>query len=177
MLKLTIVLLLLPAPLWAQPIAVDKVLPKFSTEDARRGADIASWATVSLAVALDTKASWDTSDRQRAFALQGARIGVTVIASELLKRWTHRTRPCAMDTTAWYTSSNNFAPPCGSDAPDKSFPSMHTALAFQTVGGPRLAFSLPLAISTGGLRVLAGKHWLTDTLVGAGIGLATSRIR
>jgi membrane-associated phospholipid phosphatase len=54
---------------------------------------------------------------------------------------------------------------------------MHTALAFSAVGGKRLAFTLPLAISTGGLRVAAGKHYVTDVLTGAAIGYATSFIR
>ena len=65
--------------------------------------------------------------------------------------------------------------PDGSDR--LSFYSMHTAMAFQTLGGPRLAVALPVSVGTGGLRVAAGKHWLTDVLVGAGVGALTSRIR
>lgn len=49
--------------------------------------------------------------------------------------------------------------------------------AFAGLGGPRLEFALPLAVSTGGLRVAADKHWLTDVLAGAAVGAITSRIR
>jgi hypothetical protein len=133
------------------------------TENQRRAADMASWGTALAAVGLDAKASWDCEDRRRCFALQGARVGVTYGVVLAVKKLIHRRRPCAPD--------------CGTDNPDFSFYSAHTALAFQTVGGSRLVFTLPLAISTGGLRVAAGKHWITDTLVGAAAGLLTSRIR
>ncbi len=58
-----------------------------------------------------------------------------------------------------------------------ALPSSTGKVGFSTVGSSRLAFSLPLAIGTGGLRVAAGKHWVSDVLVGAGVGLLTSRIR
>lgn len=99
----------------------------------------------------------------RCFELQALRTGVTYGLVGLAKWLLPRERPCA--------------PACGIDGADQSFFSGHTAIAFSTVGGPRLAFSLPLAIGTGNLRVAAGKHWITDVLVGAGVGLATSRIR
>jgi membrane-associated phospholipid phosphatase len=85
--------------------------------------------------------------------LYGLRLGVTYGAAFAAKKLVHRERPCApLD--------------CGIDNPDFSFYVGHTALAFSTLGGPRLSVALPLAISTGGLRVAGGKHYLTDVLVG-----------
>jgi len=133
------------------------------TASERRIADIASWGTVLTVVALDTQTSWKAPDPGHAFLLEGLRLGTTYGVVFLAKSLIHRDRPCAPD--------------CGIDNPESSFFSGHTAGAFQTIGGPRLAFSLPFAVSTGTLRVAAGKHWVTDTLVGAGVGLLTSRIR
>ena len=152
------VLLCMPATALAQEPRVQ--LP---TETQRKVADAASWATAFTTVALDTRASWDCLDRRRCFTTQGARLGVTYGVVYLVKKIVYRKRPCYPD--------------CGIDNQFSSFYSAHTALAFQSVGGPRLMFTIPLSIGTGGLRVAAGKHWITDTLVGAGAGLITSRIR
>lgn len=148
----------------AQALPVDHLTPALPTQSERHIADIASYVTVGLNIALDTKASWDSPERGRAFAMQGVRLGVTFGAAQLTKVLVHRERPC-------YPSD------CGIDSPTSSFYSMHTAYAFQALGGPRLAISLPLAIGTGGLRIAADKHYLTDVLVGAGVGWATSHIR
>lgn len=147
----------------AQPLPIDRPVHAFPSAGARQAADVVSWGTVLAAVALDTKASWDNPERGRAFALQGVRLGVTYGAVLIVKQLTHRIRPCA--------------PACGIDDPSSSFYSAHTAYVFSTLGGPRLAVSLPLAVSTGGLRIVAGKHWLSDVLVGAGVGFLTSKIR
>lgn len=160
---LVLLMLLVAAPAAAQPLAVDGLTPSLPNATARTVADVASWGTVAAAELLDTKASWDAPNRLHAFEMQGARVGVTYAAVFAAKLLTHRARPCAPD--------------CGIDNPDYSFFSGHTALAFSTLGGPRLAFSLPLAVSTGGLRVAAGKHYLTDVLAGAAVGALTSRLR
>ena len=146
-----------------QSLPIDKLTPALPSAAGRRVADVASWATAIADVALDAKASWDSPNRGRMFALQGVRVGVTYGAVFAVKSLVHRQRPCA--------------PECGIDNPDFSFYSAHTALAFSTLGGPRLVFALPLAVGTGGLRVAAGKHWLTDVLTGAAVGAVTSRIR
>jgi membrane-associated phospholipid phosphatase len=155
------------SPAFAQSTALDRMTPALPSAGERRAADIVSWATAITAVALDAKASIGGCSGQdacyHAIVYTGLRVGATYGAVFALKELVHRVRPCA--------------PECASDNPDFSLPSGHTAIAFSTMGGPRLMFSLPLAVSTGGLRVAAGKHWLTDTLAGAGIGLLTSRIR
>lgn len=156
-------LLLVSRPAAGQAVSIDQWTPSLPTSGERKAADVASWVTALADVALDTKVSWDAPDRRRAFVLQGVRIGVTYGAVFAVKSLVHRTRPCAPD--------------CGADNPQWSFYSAHTALAFQSLSGPRLALTLPLAVGTGGLRVAGGKHWLTDVLVGAAVGTVTSRIR
>ncbi len=114
--------------------------------------------------ALDSKASWDCQNRLHCYEFQGIRLGVTYGTVLLVKHLVHRQRPCAPSD-------------CGIDDPNASFYSAHTAGGFQTLGGPSPAVVLPLAISTGSLRVAAGRHWISDTLVGAGVGFLTSKIR
>lgn len=161
------VLLVIARSAGAQALPIDSLTPPLPNATARTMADVASWATVIAAVALDAKATIGGCHSQdvcyRAVLFTGLRVGATYGAVFAAKQLVHRTRPCA--------------PACGIDNPDFSFYSAHTALAFSAIGGPRLAISLPLAVSTGGLRVAAGKHYLTDVLVGAGVGLATSKIR
>ncbi len=67
-----------------------------------------------------------------------------------------------------------------------SFPSGHTTMAFVTATTvyeefideqPVLAYSGYLfAIGTGGLRLLNNKHWLSDVLTGAGIGILATKL-
>lgn len=159
---LALALLLSAAPAEAQSTALDRLTPPLPTPTERSIADLASWGTVAAALALDTKASWDQADRRRAFEREGLRLGLTYTVAEIVKLAVHRDRPCA--------------PSCGIDSPTSSFYSLHTAFGFSTLGGPRLAVSLPLAISTGGLRIAAGKHYLTDVLVGAAAGALASRL-
>ena len=141
----------------AQGTSFDRLTPAFPTAGERTAADVASWVTVGTAVALDLRAAWRSGDRKHQLHLAGARIFATWTLASLAKGLAHRERP---------DGSNNL-----------SFYSMHTAMAFQTLGGPRVSVALPLSVGTGGLRVAAGKHWLTDVLVGAGVGALTSRIR
>lgn len=161
--RFVLVCLLLAAPAAAQSLPVDRLTPPLPTAGERQAADVASWATALTTIALDTKVSWDAADRRQAFVHQAERVGLTYGAAFAVKYLVHRTRPCA--------------PSCGADNPDFSFFSAHTTIAFSTIGGPRLAVSLPLAVSTGGLRIAAGKHYLTDVLAGAAVGSLLSRLR
>lgn len=165
----TAVCLLVCHTAMAQPVAVDKWAPALPTATARKAADIASWAAALATTALDVKASCvDSPDRKGDCLRLGLRTTVTYAAVLGVKKWVHRRRPCA--------------PECGIDNPDFSFYSAHTALAFQSVNfrqrpGPRLVLALPLAIGAGAGRDLAGKHYASDVMVGAGAGLLASLIR
>lgn len=138
----------------------------FPTAGERKAADIASWATLGVALYVDGDAytkGCSGEECLRELGLIGVRLAATGAAVYALKRIVHKARPCA--------------PSCGSDAANQSFPSGHTAFAFSTLGGARWFVSVPLAVSTGGLRVAAGKHDWVDILGGAAIGALTSRIR
>lgn len=164
--KLLVVVLLLAAPpAWAQSTALDRPFKPLPTVEAQHAASVLSWVTLGTAIALDgTRTLYDhclPRDRgcKRAVLQTGVRLGLTAGAVAALKIAVHRTRPCA--------------PACGVDNPRASFPSGHTAEAFSTVGGGSIGVFLPLAVGTGGLRIAANKHWLTDTLAGACVGLGS----
>lgn len=146
-----VLLLLLPASALAQQSTGQKV------------AEAASYVTAVMPVVLDANVSWGCQDRVRCFEKQGLRIGVAYGIAFLAKRFIHEDRPCA--------------PSCGVDRANSSFFSGHTMLPFTAMGGPHLAVVVPFGVSTGGLRIAAGKHWWWDTAVGAGVGVLTSRIR
>ncbi|MFD2565465.1 phosphatase PAP2 family protein [Aquimarina rubra] len=67
-----------------------------------------------------------------------------------------------------------------------SFPSGHTSMAFVSAAvlyeefidtSPLLAYSgYFFAVTTGSLRMMNNKHYLSDVLVGAGIGILTTRL-
>ncbi len=149
-----------PPALWAEGNAAAV------TQGERDAANVASWIGVAVAVALDSKASWDCPQRLRCFAMQGVRNGVTYGAVFAVKKLVHRERPCAPFD-------------CGTDNPFSSFYSAHAAEAFASLGGcghgPRLAVVLPVAIGTAVGRVRAGKHYVSDVVVGAAAGWATSK--
>lgn len=145
----------------AQPVALDRLTPPLSVEH-RHAAEVLSNVTLYTTVAIDTWHSWQADDRKAAFVKQGLRIGVTEGIVYVTKRLAHRTRPCA--------------PSCGVDAPDRSFPSGHTALAFASIGRRHVSLTIPLAAGTGALRIASGKHFLSDVAAGIGIGVASSWI-
>ena len=89
----------------------------------------------------------------------------TSIITHGLKRVTNKTRP---------------------DGSPYSFPSGHTSFAFTNAtvlyeefedSSPILAYSgYALAATTGAFRMINNKHWLSDVLVGAGIGILVTEL-
>lgn len=141
---------------------IDGLVPALSSPTARTIADGASWGTAVAAVALDTKASWQAPNQTRAFVAQGVRIGVTYALVFTAKKLVRRTRPCAKGLSG----AQGYDTACGVDNPDFSFYSAHTAVA--AASGQAI-----LAGATAAGRVLGGKHWVTDTLVGFAAGTVT----
>ncbi len=72
------------------------------------------------------------------------------------------------------------------DGDSHSFPSGHTTIAFTNAAvlcnefsgtSPVLAYSgYAFAVTTGAFRVVNNKHWLSDVLVGAGIGILATNL-
>lgn len=129
-------------------------------ETAQKVAAGASWVTLGADVALQTYDSFQCPDRTACILGQVLKIGVAFGSVYAIKQAGHRKRPCAPD--------------CGAENPDDSFPSGHATLAFQAVGGNHMKTKLALAIATAIERVLADKHYPTDVLAGAGLGLTIS---
>jgi membrane-associated phospholipid phosphatase len=81
-------------------------------------------------------------------------------------------------------SATNVVRPDGSD--DRSFPSTHTALAFVSATflheeykhqSPWYSIAgYSIATATGILRMMNNEHWLSDVLVGAGLGILTTKV-
>lgn len=147
----------------AQATAIDKPFKPMPSATARHVADLTSWGTALTPVVIDTVDAWQSPHRKDALIAEGERVAVVYGATFAAKFLVQRIRPCA--------------PACGSDDPNTSFWSGHTAIAFSTIHGKHASIQLSLAATTGGLRVLAGKHWLTDVLAGAAAGYAASFIR
>jgi excisionase family DNA binding protein len=112
-------------------------------------ANTASNVLVGTAIAADAVHSLRGPHRWQALGCQAVRLTATIGAAELLKRIIHKERPDGSDF--------------------KSFPSMHTGVAFASMGW-RWQVGLPLAIGTGSMRIAARKHDFVDVLAGASIG-------
>lgn len=137
--KLVVVSLLL----FTQPVYADEKL-----------ANAVSYVTVISQITFDSIDSWKADDRKTQFKQQAIRVGITVAASEIIKRIVHKERPDMAD--------------------DKSFWSEHTALA-ATSQGWNFQLGIPITVLTATGRVEAKKHFWLDVLVGAGIGTLVER--
>ena len=90
----------------------------------------------------------------------------------------------AVATNAIIKGSTDVLRPDGSDY--NSFPSNHTALAFVSATFLHMEYKdqsiwygiagYSIATATGMLRMLNNEHWMSDVLVGAGIGILTTKV-
>jgi membrane-associated phospholipid phosphatase len=113
-----------------------------------------SFGPVVVAIVGDTVHAWKAEDRRRALVLEGARIGVTVAAAEVVKRLVHRERPDGSDRLSFYSE--------------------HTALTAASAGW-RLQVTIPLVVGAGYLRMAGNVHHPTDVAVGALAGALAGR--
>jgi len=114
------------------------------------------------------------------FAIQAQAFAITGFVTSLVKL-SGRERPCVRST-----DSTSGGADC--DDPNRSYFSGHTSLAFAgagltcaehqhfrlfgRVGDPiACAGALALATTTGVFRVVANRHWMSDVVTGAGVGL------
>lgn len=102
---------------------------------------------------------------------QSKNLTISIIVSDFitfrLKNWVNKRRP----------NGGNIL---------ESFPSGHTSFAFTNAGvlfqefkdtSPYLAYSgYVIATATGGFRVMNNAHWISDVMVGAGIGILVTEL-
>jgi undecaprenyl-diphosphatase len=129
---------------------------------ATRGGDGWLWYLMILAIAL-----FGGPERWAAVAAAGTAAGAGSILFLAIKRKTGRKRPCAIASHCWA----NLLPP-----DQFSFPSGHSITAF-AVAVPLLQFYPSLTVgllfcaaSIALSRIMLGMHFLSDVLVGSGVG-------
>jgi len=155
---------------------LDSLTPAPENPVVRTVADGASYVTWGANLALDAKAAYDSPNKVRAYTTMGVRLATTATAVWAIKKAVHRTRPCAKGLSG----AGGYDTACAPDNPDTSFLSGHTAFAFEAIDfteGQHAQLRITFAVATAAGRIIAKKHWLTDTLAAAGLGLGIGRIR
>ncbi|WP_079700840.1 phosphatase PAP2 family protein [Daejeonella lutea] len=137
-------------------------MPGFSTniDDKLQYAPVALVYTLG---ALGAKGKNNLFDRTALYLISNSLMGATV---NFLKSNTYKLRPSGDDR--------------------RSFPSGHTATAFVAAEFMRQEFKdnspifgyvgYSLAGATGALRMMNNKHWFSDVIAGAGVGIASTRL-
>ncbi len=137
-------------------------IPGFSTniDDKLQYAPVAMAYTLS---ALGVKSKNNLFDRTALYLISNSLMGVSV---NFLKKTTGKLRPSGNDR--------------------RSFPSGHTATAFVAAEFMRQEFkdtspvygyiAYTMAGATGALRMMNNKHWFSDVLAGAGVGIVSTRL-
>ncbi len=147
--------------------------------------DVLAGVTVAFPVLVDLIGMTLIADRNKdvglqMFAIQAQAFAITGFVTNIVKL-SGRERPCVDDEGAG-------APACND--PNRSYFSAHTSFAFTAagltcvenqhfdffgrVGGPlACAGTLALATTTGVFRVVANRHWMSDVVTGAGVGLVS----
>lgn len=169
------------------------VLPSRS---ARTAADTASdytlFATLAAPLLLDDLVMIAVADRQPSLALRVAIVDLEALAFAVFLGTTtqhlaRRTRPFTRECD----EDPQYSPDCGANGANLSFFSIHTTMAFTGAGlfclhhtsfpifgggaadAAACGVGLSVAALTGGLRMMADRHWSTDVLTGAAVGLAS----
>jgi membrane-associated phospholipid phosphatase len=150
-------------------------------------------ASILNAVAVDALAiplvQGDPDLAWQATAAYSFALGISLALNDIVKETVDRARPFEREC-----AQNPSAPGCGAPDTYTSFYSGHTAVAFTSAGfscamhlsrslygdqGADIAScagSLALAATTGMLRIVADRHYLSDVVVGALIGFAVGYI-
>lgn len=156
-------------------------------ERARRVSDVLLMATMFGVTAIDTIITPLVQDDpdlawQSSFAHVLA-LGITMAVGDVIKRITERPRPFTREC-----EEDPQRPGCTDADSHHSFYSLHTGMAFTSAGfscamhvtrslyadpaadGAMCGGALAMAATTGLLRVLSDRHYLTDVLVGGALG-------
>lgn len=126
------------------------------------------WYATGIAVLL-----WGGRTRFAAIGSAGLAVLSGILVFLLLKRVSHRQRPCDLEPHCWASIL----------PPDQfSFPSGHTITAFAialTLGAFYPDFQLALllvAVSIAASRIILGMHFLSDVLAGSVIGVSLAYV-
>ena len=184
-------------PRWQRPLPGDVTMRRWTVASTRRGREQAGlwsdvfWIGTQVQVWLDSAAvpllldDFNVEVAAQLTLLNLEAMGPTALVSRLLHRTVGRERPgkigCRKDMQ-WEAT-------CG--LPDAaSFPSGHTSASFVAAGlacahhqhlglyghpaadGALCAAMLLASSANGALRLVADRHWLSDVVAGAAIGLA-----
>lgn len=151
--RIVLVVLLL-VPFVASASAQEPTPFKWAPEH-RRLAGLISDGLLGVQLTADTIHSLREPDKWVAVRCQSMRYGAVFGSTEAAKRLVHRRRPDGSD--------------------DKSFFSMHTALAF-SASGWKVEVGIPLGAGVAYGRMAADKHYLTDVIIGAAAGLGAMQL-
>ena len=131
-----------------------------SVDDYTRFVPLAQMYTADI-IGIESRSHWFDQTKNAAISLL-----LTDLISTRLKRSIDKTRP--------------------SGANNNAFPSAHTSYAFTSATAlyeefkdtsPVLAYSgYAFAVTTGYLRMAKDAHWFSDVLLGAGIGIAVTKL-
>jgi len=124
-------------------------------DDLTKTADIISYTTVGVQIAIDTYHSARSDNKKVEFKQQAFRTGLTILSSEIVKRLVHEDRPDHSD--------------------NKSFWSEHSALAASSLQTDNIKdwqfkVGITMYVGTPIGRVVAKKHHWWDTVTGLAVG-------
>ncbi len=147
--------LVLVALLVAAPVQAQEPTPLDWPPQHRALAGHISDALVGINLTMDTIHSLHQPDKWKAFRCQAMRYGTILGSTVTTKRLVHRLRPDASD--------------------DESFFSGHTALSFGASGW-KVEMGVPFGAGAAYGRMAANKHYLSDVLVGAAVGIGAMQL-
>jgi hypothetical protein len=149
--------------LFALPAHAAEPTPAFPTHAAQQIADVASYATLGVELALEIIDAIKADDGGH--SIERAMVGhlIAYTGQGILSTVVGEARPCA---------PNN----CGIDNPYRAWPSGHAWHAGAGVWGEHKLWKAILAGSTAELRVVARKHSQLDVVSGLGFGWSTTLV-
>jgi membrane-associated phospholipid phosphatase len=141
--------------LLAAPATAGERTPFLWTPPRRPAANGISWGTAIGSVALDTVRSFKSDHRKTALLEQACGLGLAGVAMRTTKHFVDRPRPDGSDHRSFYSGHTTYS-------------------AVSTRRGFGFGISFLLTVDTAFFRQAAGKHYPSDTIVGAlaGVGAA-----
>lgn len=152
---------------------------------------VKTWRTdLQECVAMKSDACAITADEYLRFVPMGAVYGLSFLGAESKHNYVDRTLELGVSfaalTTIGYGCKYLIHSPRPDGSSKNSFPSGHTATAFMGAELVRIEYgddspwlavgAYGVATAVGALRVYNNRHWFTDVVAGAGVGILSARI-